>query len=128
MGQATFTPRQVARLVADATGRECDAKRVRAWVRDNVARFDDDGYTAHAYTLAECQTIVDGLTTRKARGESGPALTLKDGRVTQVPQDTDRTPRPVKARAMGSGPVQRVKVATAPQTAPTAPGKPDPAP
>lgn len=68
MAATTHSAREVARLVAKATGKPCDAKRVRAWARANVTRFDDDGYTAHAYTTPEATRIVAALVAR-AKGQ-----------------------------------------------------------
>jgi hypothetical protein len=55
-----------------------DAKRVRAWVRDNVAAYDDEGYTAHAYDARTAASIEKGMvaarvaskatTSRQSRG------------------------------------------------------------
>lgn len=50
--------------MSKALGRDVDAKRVRAWVRDNVAAYDDDGYTAHQYSPALARTIVQGMVKR----------------------------------------------------------------
>lgn len=70
---ATFTAKQVARDVSAAIGRQVDAKRVRAWVRANVAAFDDDGYTAHLYDARQRKAIVDGMTAAAAKGRAKAA-------------------------------------------------------
>ena len=73
MGQSTtYTARDVAKALAKS-GRKVDGKRVRQWVREHVARFDDDGYTAHQYTAAEYRTIVAGMTGTTKSGRSTAA-------------------------------------------------------
>lgn len=102
MTAATFTARDVAKDIAKATGRPCDAKRVRAWVRDNVAAFDDDGYTAHVYSAKVKATIVAAFVKRaKGAGTGTPARSraASEGRgtrtrATQPPADRKRTVKP----------------------------------
>jgi hypothetical protein len=84
---ATYSARDVAKALAKS-GRKVDGKRVRQWVRDHVARFDDDGYTAHQYTAAEYRTIVAGMTG-----------TAKTGRSTAARQGRAGKPRTVKRTA-----------------------------
>lgn len=67
MPAATFSARDVAKAVAKATGKPVDAKRVRAWVRDHVASFDDEGYTAHVYDASLRARIVKGMTTAASK-------------------------------------------------------------
>jgi hypothetical protein len=83
MAGMTFSARAVAKLVASRSGRPCDAKRVRAWARASIARFDDEGYTTHAYTSAERDRIVNGLVARaraNATGTAGRASSASRGR------------------------------------------------
>jgi len=83
MPAMTFSARAVAKLVTARTHRPCDAKRVRAWARANVVRFDDDGYTTHQYTSAERDRIVNGLVSRAradATGTAGRASSASRGR------------------------------------------------
>jgi len=78
----TYTARQTAALVNAALDHagiksRVDAKRVRAYVRDTIAEYDDDAYTAHAYTLALRDRIVAGMVARRtasgAKGTGTPA-------------------------------------------------------
>lgn len=75
----TENARSVARSVSKALGREVNDKRVRAWVRDHVDAFDDDGYTAHQYSAAQAREIIAGMT--KA-GKSGRATAARNARST----------------------------------------------
>jgi len=82
MAAATFSARAVALMVAKR-GVKCDAKRVRAWSRDHIARLDDDAYTTHAYTAAEAKRIADALVARArpdAKGTTGRASSASRGR------------------------------------------------
>ena len=105
MPAMTFSARAVAKLVTARTHRPCDAKRVRAWARANVTRFDDDGYTTHAYTGAERDRIVNGLVSRSradATGTAGRASSASRGRTTthkahKAPVATHKAPTPHKA-------------------------------
>jgi len=108
--KATYSPKDVARELAKS-GRKLDAKRVRAWVRDHVARFDDDGYTSHDYSTAEYRTIIAGM-----RGQA------KTGRTTAAVKGRAGAPKtaaaPKTARVMGSGPVPSVPAAPVAPTSP----------
>lgn len=77
MTAQTYSARQTARDVSKALGREVDAKRVRAWVRDHVDAYDDDGYTSHEYDHATHARIVKGMT---ASAKSGRASAARQGR------------------------------------------------
>lgn len=112
----TYTARQVAREVSKRLGRDVDAKRVRAWVRDNVDAYDDDGYTAHLYDHATYTRIVTAMVARgraarptaATSGRSGPAKAKAKAKAT--------SPKVAPtARVMGSGPVK-----VAPDAAPVA--------
>jgi len=83
--KGTVNARQVARDVSKALGRTIDAKRVRAWVRDNVAAFDDDGYTTHAYTPALARTIVAGMTKSRKADRSKSAAEGRKATTTRKP-------------------------------------------
>jgi hypothetical protein len=74
MGQ-TFTARQTARAISAKLGRDVSDKRVRAWVRDNVPAYDDDGYTAHAYDARLRDRIVAAFVTRSKAGRTVAAQT-----------------------------------------------------
>lgn len=100
----TYTAKAVAREVAKRLNRPFDAKRVRAWVRENVPAYDDDGYTAHAYDHATFTRIVNALV---ARGRTPRTAAASKGREGKVAKPATRKPAP-SARAMGSGPVARV--------------------
>ena len=119
MGAQTYTANVVAREVSaamrkrDPKSHGIDAKRVRSWVRANVARFDDDGYTSHQYTSAERTRIVAALLARSkpdatgtagrassaARGRAGGATTARKSRkappVKAVKVTTPATPETV---------------------------------
>lgn len=75
----TETARSVARTVSARLGREVNDKRVRGWVRENVAAFDDDGYTAHVYSAAQAKAIVDGMVKSAGKGRSAAASTGRKG-------------------------------------------------
>jgi hypothetical protein len=53
--------------------KQVDAKRVRAWVRDNVAAYDDDGYTAHAYDARTAATIERGMVASRVAAKGATA-------------------------------------------------------
>lgn len=77
MPATTFTARQTAADVKAALSkrgiaRDVDAKRVRAYVRDNVASFDDDGYTAHLYDAKTHTAIVTAMVARYAGTGKAP--------------------------------------------------------
>ena len=75
---STTNARQTAKDVMGALAKRgikvtLDAKRVRAWVRDNVDAYDDDGYTAHQYDGQTHAAIVKGMVDRYAAraGQTG---------------------------------------------------------
>lgn len=83
MPAQTYSANAVARDASKATGRKVDAKRVRSWARANIGRFDDDGYTTHAYSAAERTRIIAALTARAkpdAKGTAGRASSASRGR------------------------------------------------
>ena len=82
----TYTARDVAKALSKS-GRKVDGKRVRAWVREHVARFDDDGYTAHQYSATEFRTIVAGMT---GGAKSGRSTAAQQGR--KAPSRKAQTP------------------------------------
>lgn len=73
----TYNAKAVAREVSKRVGRTFDAKRVRAWVRDNVPAYDDDGYTAHVYDRKTYDRIVSGMV---AKARTGRATAASEGR------------------------------------------------
>ena len=75
MAGQTFTARQTARAISAKLGREVSDKRVRAWVRDNVPAYDDDGYTPHAYDARLRDRIVAAFVTRSKAGRTIAAQT-----------------------------------------------------
>lgn len=101
----TYTAKAVAREVAKRLNRPFDAKRVRAWVRENIAAYDDDGYTAHAYDHATFTRIVSALV---ARGRTPRTVAASKGRSGKVATPKVKTPKVPPTRPMGSGPVARV--------------------
>lgn len=118
MTAATYTPKQVAREVAKRLNRTYDAKRVRAWVRDNVAAYDDDGYTAHLYDHATYMRIVTALVKRGQVGRPAAASKGRAGKPSTSspkPRTTGTTPAAPKV-----APVARVAPSvTAESTAPS---------
>lgn len=80
MAAQTSTARDVARLVSKATGRDVNAKRVRQWVRDHIAAFDDDGYTAHQYSAQQVRAIVAGMTKGAKGARSSAASAGRSGK------------------------------------------------
>lgn len=105
-----YGPKDVARAMS-SKGRKLDAKRVRAWVREHIARFDDDGYTSHEYTPAEYRSIIAGMTGQAKTGRTSAAVKGRAGATSKA-----KTPR--TARVMGSGPVERNGAAPAAPAAP----------
>lgn len=103
MAQATETARTVARMVSKAVGRDVSDKRVRAWVRDHVAAFDDDGYTSHQYSPAQVKVIVAGMT--KA-AQSGRSASAANGR------KSAKAARPAKRNARRAKPAPTPEAAT----------------
>lgn len=77
MTGTTYNAKAVAREVSKRVGRTFDAKRVRAWVRENIAAYDDDGYTAHVYDRKTFDRIVSGMT---AKARTGRATAASNGR------------------------------------------------
>jgi hypothetical protein len=137
MTEATFGAKAVARMLSESTGRKVSDRQVRAWVRDNVTEYDDDGYTHHAYTLTQVQAIVDGMLARRASDrsaagvlgrdpETGKVLVLaahgtagdaETGDAPETAQESTDAPAPAlepssapesPVRVMGSGPVSTV--------------------
>lgn len=109
----TYNAKAVAREVSKRVGRTFDAKRVRAWVRENVPAYDDDGYTAHVYDRKTFDRIVKGMTD-KAR--TGRATAASAGR---TPAKTPAKPR--KPASVKPAPIARVSpdAVTATATTPT---------
>lgn len=62
MTATMYSARQTAREVSKRLGREVSDRRVRAWVREHVEAYDDDGYTTHAYDRRTFDRIVKGMT------------------------------------------------------------------
>lgn len=118
MASTTYTPRMVAREVSKRIGRDYDAKRVRAWVRDNVPAYDDDGYTAHVYDRRTFDRIVAALVS-KAR--TGRATAASKGRASKAGAPKPRTTGTRKAPAMGNGPTPRASKRQMAADAPQAP-------
>ena len=105
MAAQTFNARQTAADVNAALGKRgiakaLDAKRVRAWVRDNVESFDDDSYTAHQYSAALHRTIVDGIVGRYTATGGKASAKSADQRGTAA--SSGRKARPAKPLAGSS--------------------------
>lgn len=112
MTGTTYNAKAVAREVSKRVGRTFDAKRVRAWVRENVPAYDDDGYTAHVYDRPTFDRIVKGMT---SKAQTGRAKAASEGR-----KASPAKPKTRKA-AKPSAPIARVSAAdvTAEGTTPT---------
>jgi hypothetical protein len=65
--------RRVADQATTALGKTVTPKTVRQWARDHIARFQDEGYTVHAYSAAEVRTILKGLGRSDARRQASKA-------------------------------------------------------
>ena len=95
-----FTARQVARSVTArlhkaGLERTIDAKRVRAWVRDNVESYDDDAYTAHQYDARLAARIESALVARYTgrtgtNGRASAASAGRSGKAKSAPPRPDR--------------------------------------
>ena len=90
MTGTTYNAKAVAREVSKRVGRTFDAKRVRAWVRDNIPAYDDDGYTAHVYDRPTFDRIVKGMV---ERAKGGRATAASAGR---TPAKRSAKPAPAK--------------------------------
>lgn len=106
MAALTYSAHAVALIVAKR-GVKCDAKRVRAWSRDHIARLDDDAYTSHAYTAAERDRIVAALVARArpdAKGTDGRARSASQGRAGRSKSAPKRASAPKAAPKAPSAP------------------------
>lgn len=84
-----------AALAKAGSAKRVDAKRVRAWVRDNVAAYDDDGYTAHAYDARTAQVIERGMVAARVASK---ATSEREHRATSASEGRPkRTPKPADA-------------------------------
>lgn len=97
-----WTARQTARDINAAlekakSEKRVNDKRVRAWVRENVSAYDDDGYTSHEYDARTHARIVDAFLAKYgvkvARGTNGRARSASNGRT----RGTGSTPAQVMA-------------------------------
>jgi len=100
----TLTARMVAREVSKALGRDVDAKRVRAWVRDNIEAYDDDGYTAHVYTPALARTIVAGMVKRAKAPRPTAASKGRAGKAKATPVASKKPKSGQKGRVSATQP------------------------
>jgi hypothetical protein len=68
-----WNARQMAAAIrATVPGSTVDDKRVRGWVRANIAQYDDDGYTSHSYDEATATLILSAFVAMAAK-RSGTA-------------------------------------------------------
>lgn len=115
MPAATFKARETARAInaqlskAGLSAKVTD-KQVRSWVRDNIAAYDDEGYTAHVYTAAQHAAIVKALVAR--RTGAGARGTTIEARATAASKGRTPSKRESAARAKDATP----KVVTTPAT------------
>jgi len=111
MAAQTWNARQTAQDINAALrkagiARSLDAKRVRAWVRDNVDAYDDDGYTAHVYDATTHARIVKGIMARyTASGTVRKARTASDQRGSAATQGRKPASAPAKPRSATIKPV-----------------------
>lgn len=98
-----------AALVKAHSARRVTAKTVRAWVRDNVDAYDDDGYTAHRYDARLRDRIVRALVARSTgrTGTDGRANAASKGRAGTARKARKAPP----VRKMGTGPTPRTRKA-----------------
>jgi len=78
MATSTFTARQTAEVVTKELAkagltRAINAKRVRAFVRDNLETYDDGVYTAHLYDARTKDRIVKAMVARYLAGRPASA-------------------------------------------------------
>jgi IS5 family transposase len=87
----TFGARETARTINAALTKagvkaSVTDKQVRQWVRDNIDAYDDDGYTSHAYSVAQRDRIVKAIVAKrtasgaKGRGSDARATSASKGR------------------------------------------------
>jgi hypothetical protein len=101
--------------------KQVDAKRVRAWVRDNVAAYDDDGYTAHAYDARTAATIERGMVASRvaAKGATPKAargVAASEGRTpSKAPKGTRKARTPKATRSSASQGTQAVVADVTPE-------------
>lgn len=96
MAQQTYNARQTAKDVNAALARKgvsakVTDKQVRSFVRDNVAAYDDDGYTTHAYSTAQHTSIVAAMVAR--RSASGARGSKVESRATSASKGRQSTPK-----------------------------------
>lgn len=110
----TLTARQMAAQVSKAVGRQVTAKQVRAAARDQIAAYDDDGYTAHAYDARQASTLLAYFRARAAKGRTSvPVRVRAAGRAAKATPVKSTTPPP-KVGGPGSAVDRAVKAAVAP--------------
>ena len=77
----TMTPNVLARKLTAQLHRTITPKAIRSWSRERIARFGDDKYTAHAYSVGEVKAISAAFAGRaersKAQGASKSAVKAK---------------------------------------------------
>ena len=101
MTGTTYNAKAVAREVSKRVGRTFDAKRVRAWVRNNIPAYDDDGYTAHVYDRRTFDRIVSGMV---AKARTGRATAASEGRGASKAATTAKAHASVKPASSKPGP------------------------
>lgn len=102
MAATTFTARQTAaevtKVLAKAgLSRSIDAKRVRAFVRDNLDSYDDGVYTAHLYDARTKDRIVKAMVARYTAGRPASASlgrSTKEATVAKVEAEQRPTHKP----------------------------------
>jgi hypothetical protein len=59
--------RAAAVLIGDTLGRPVTAKQVRTVARDTMPEYQDEAYTAHAYSRADVLMLLDAFQSRTTR-------------------------------------------------------------
>lgn len=65
--------RKVADQVSARLGKTVTPKTIRQWARDHMTRFQDEGYTVHAYSAAEVRQITAAFVKSDARRQASKA-------------------------------------------------------
>ena len=73
--------RAAAVLIGDALGRPVTAKQVRTVARDTMPAYQDEAYTAHAYSKSDLLLLLDSFASRTTRRGASIAGSGPDGRV-----------------------------------------------
>jgi hypothetical protein len=73
----TMTPNVLSRKLTAQLHRTVTPKAIRSWARERIARFGDDKYTAHAYSVGEVKAITAAFAARGERSKAQSKPTSK---------------------------------------------------